>query len=383
MSIREFLPRPFGMASGRRGAIVLVAVALVGLAVFVGWPALRYFQTHESTDDAYVDGSMATVSSRVAGTVIGVDVATNWSVKQGEVVARLDPRDFQVKLDAAEARLAAARQKVDGLYADYASARSALTLAREKEGQARRDFDRARKLRAQGVVSQEADDRAATAWRVARASRELAAHRLQQARAALGGPPDARDRYDTPLVHEAEAAVQAAKLALGYTVISAPIAGTVVNKHLEVGDRIQPGQPLMTLVPPPSDLYVTANFKETQLEDVRVGQKAEIRADIYPGTVLHAHVDSISMGTGAAFALLPPENATGNWVKVVQRVPVKLVLDEPPPADKPLRIGLSVEAAVDVSDTHGAVLASRAQESPAGQDGPPEASLTVPPLPQP
>ena len=160
-----------------------------------------------------------------------------------------------------------------------------------------------------------------------------------------------------------EAAVEAAKLDLGYTVITAPISGSVVDKHVEVGDRVQQGQPVMTLVPPPSDLYVTANFKETQLNDVRVGQKAEIRPDIYPGTVFHAHVDSLSMGTGAAFALLPPENATGNWVKVVQRLPVKLVLDQPPPPDKPLRMGLSVEAVVDVSDTRGPVLASLMQES--------------------
>jgi membrane fusion protein (multidrug efflux system) len=274
---------------------------------------------------------------------------------------------------------------VDGLHAEYASAKSALTLGGERLHQAQLDFDRAQKLRATGVVSQEAYDRASTDLRIARANRDLAAHRLQQARAALGGPPDADDPYDVPLVHEAKAAVEAARLALAYTVLSAPRTGSVINKHVEVGDRVQAGQPLMNVVPLPDSLYVTANFKETQLGDVHVGQEAEIRADIYPDTVFRAHVDSISMGTGAAFALLPPENATGNWVKVVQRVPVKLVLDEPPPADKPLRIGLSVDAAIDVTDTRGPLLASLAQDAPARERRSAQNALPAPPesTPQP
>jgi membrane fusion protein (multidrug efflux system) len=362
VSIRDLLPRPLGGASPRRAGIAAGALALLAAVLLVGWPYLRFLESHESTDDAYVDGSRATVTSRLTGTVAAVEVAENWSMTPGAVLLRLDPRDFQVKLEQAQARLARAHQTVDELHAAYSAAESALALGEEKLHQAQLDSERARKLRAAGVVSQEADDRAMTSLGVARANRDLAAHRLGQARAALGAPPDASDPYDTPLVHEAEAAVEAAKLDLGYTVITAPIAGSVAAKHVEVGDRVQEGQPLMTLVPPPSDLYVTANFKETQLEDVRVGQKAEIRADIYPGVVFHAHVDSLSMGTGAAFALLPPENATGNWVKVVQRLPVKLILDEPLPPGKPLRIGLSVEAVVDVSDTRGSVLASRMQE---------------------
>lgn len=362
-SIRGFLPRPLGHASRRRTAGAAAAALLLAAAVLLGWPQLRFLQTHESTDDAYVDGSTATVTSRVDGTVVDVEVANNWTVEQGQVLVRLDPRDFQVALDGAEARLASARQTVDGLHAEYASAKSALTLGGERLRQAQLDFDRAQKLRATGVVSQEAYDRASTDLRIARANRDLAAHRLQQARAALGGPPDADDPYDVPLVHEAEAAVEAARLALAYTVLGAPRTGSVINKHVEVGDRVQAGQPLMNVVPLPDSLYVTANFKETQLGDVRVGQEAEIRADIYPDMVFGAHVDSISMGTGAAFALLPPENATGNWVKVVQRVPVKLVLDEPPPANKPLRIGLSVDAAIDVTDTRGPLLASLAQDA--------------------
>jgi membrane fusion protein (multidrug efflux system) len=369
MSIRSFL------TTRRRMALVAAGAGVLAAALLFGWPYLRFLQSHESTDDAYVDGSTATVTSRVTGSVVDVEVGENWSVEPGAVLLRLDPRDFQVKLDQAQAQLARARQTVDELHAAYAAAESTLALSEEKLGQAELDFGRARKLSAAGVVSKESYDHASTALRVARADRDLAAHRVQQARAALGGPPDAADPYDTPLVHEAEAAARAAQLELDYTVIRAPLAGSVVDKHVAVGDRIQEGQPLMTLVPPPAALYVTANFKETQLADVRVGQAAEIRADLYPGTVFHAHVDSLSMGTGAAFALLPPENATGNWVKVVQRVPVRLVLDEPPPPDKPLRIGLSVEAAVDVRDTHGPLLASRTQEDAARRERPSELIL--------
>ncbi|HTO05919.1 MAG TPA: HlyD family secretion protein [Myxococcota bacterium] len=342
--------------------VVLVALVALPLALSFGVRWLAFARAHASTDDAYVDGGTATVTPRIEGTVISVGVGSNWSVEPGQPLVQLDPRDFQVKLDEAQARLERARQTVDQLHAEYGAAVSALALSDEKLHQAELDFARAEKLTKAGVNSRESYDHASTALRVARADRDLSEHRVQQASAALGAAPDAADPYDTPLVHEAEAAVAAAKLDLSYTEIRAPLAGTVINKHVEVGDRVQSGQPLMNLVPPPSELYVTANFKETQLEDLRVGQAAEVRADIYPGTVFHAHVDSLAMGTGAAFALLPPENATGNWVKVVQRVPVKLVLDTPRPADKPLRMGLSVEAVVDVRDTHGPLLASQGQE---------------------
>jgi membrane fusion protein (multidrug efflux system) len=219
----------------------------------------------------------------------------------------------------------------------------------------------------------------------------LAQHQVAQARAALGGPvensaatpaafADGKDdaapattqeaksreetlddaRYDRPIVQQARAALEQAKLDLTYTRLTAPFDGIITHKSVHVGHRVQPGEPLMADVPT-QHLYIVANFKETQLTYVRVGQKAMVEADIYPGYVYHGHIDSISMGTGAAFSLLPPENATGNWVKVVQRIPVKIVLDEEPPADKPLRLGLSVETALDISDTRGPLLTSIVQ----------------------
>lgn len=371
-----------------RRVLLAVVIVVVILGIF---PAIRYynyFSTHVSTDDAYVDGTVALVSTRVAGTVSAVYVEDNWTVKRGDLLVTLDPSDFQVRVDQAEAQLARAKQTVDEMFAQVKAAEAGLALADSQAKQARLDFNRAEQLRKAGVVSTEFYDQAVTAYRMGEANVALAQHEVAQALAALGEPiqdhaatpasfGEARDdssatatqeaknweesldhpRYDRPIVQQARAALEQAKLDLAYTKITAPFDGVITHKSVHVGHRVQPGEPLMADVPT-QHLYLIANFKETQLTYVRVGQKATVEADIYPGFVYHGHVDSISMGTGAAFSLLPPENATGNWVKVVQRIPVKIVLDEEPPADKPLRLGLSVETAVDISDTRGPLLSS-------------------------
>jgi len=341
--------------------ILLVAVVILLLAAI--FPAIRYyryFNTHVSTDDAYVDGSVGLISSRINGTVVKLFVEDNWRVKAGDTLLELDPSDYQVQVDGAQAQLERARQTVDQLYAQVEAARSGLKLAESQLKQARIDYDRARQLKAQGVVSSEYYDQATTALGVGLATQGLAAHQLMQAEAALGINGEDHSHYDRPVVLQADAALEAARLYLSYTVIKAPFDGIVTRKNVHIGHRVEIGQPLMALVPV-RGLYITANFKETQLTNVRVGQPTEIEADIYPGYIYRAHVDSISIGTGSAFALLPPENATGNWVKVVQRIPVKIVLDQPEPPDKPLRMGLSVEATIDVSDTRGPLLTSTLQ----------------------
>jgi len=294
----------------------------------------------------------------------------------------LDPRDFQVRVDQAEAQLARAKQAVDELIAQVHAAQAGVSLADSQARQARLDFSRAEQLRKAGVVSSEFYDQAVTADRMGQANAALAQHEVAQAQAALGGDiDDEHSRYDRPVVKQAEAALEAARLDLAYTRITAPFDGIITHKGVHVGHRVQPGEPLMADVPT-GRLYVTANFKETQLTYVHVGQKASVEADIYPGVILPGHIDSISMGTGAAFSLLPPENATGNWVKVVQRIPVKIVLDQAPLKDYPLRLGLSVEVAIDVSDTHGPLLSSIIQRH-YSKDGEvqPNEKLQMPQLP--
>jgi membrane fusion protein (multidrug efflux system) len=377
----------------RRGLLAIVILVIL----FSISPAIRYynqFSTHVSTDDAYVDGTVALVSTRVAGTVSAVYVEDNWTVKRGDLLVTLDPRDFQVRVDQAAAQLARAKQTVDEMFAQVKAAEAGQSLAESQAKQARLDYDRAEQLRKAGVVSTEFYDQAVTAYRMGEANVALAQHQVSQAQAALGDTVDDHtapasfaengadngevasadgsqaaksteealdnSRYDRPIVQQAEAALEQARLDLTYTKITAPFDGVITHKNVHVGHRVQPGEPLMADVPT-QHLYVIANFKETQLTYVRVGQKANFDADIYPGYTYHGHVDSISMGTGAAFSLLPPENATGNWVKVVQRIPVKIVLDEDMPADKPLRLGLSVDTSIDISDTNGPLLSSIVQ----------------------
>ncbi len=176
------------------------------------------------------------------------------------------------------------------------------------------------------------------------------------------GPEGPGGRYDRATVREAKSARRRAELDLAYATITAPVRGVVTRRAVEVGQRVEAGAPLLALVP--FDLYVVANFKETQLARVRVGQPATVHVDLYPDAVFRGRVESIASGTGAVFSLLPPENASGNWVKVVQRVPVKIVLDDPPAA-RPLRVGLSVEVAVDVSDTSGPLVGALGQGVPA------------------
>jgi membrane fusion protein, multidrug efflux system len=364
---------------------VLLAVVIIALAIAAipGFHYYRYLESHVSTDDAYVDGTVALVSSRVAGTVSNVYVEDNWTVKEGQLLLTLDPRDLDVRVEQAQAQLERARQSVDELYEGVEAAKAGVSLAKSQLKQAQIDFERAKALKEQGVVSAEQYDQANTGLRIALADEQLAEHQLIQAEAALGVETDDHSRYARPVVRQAEAALEAAKLDLGYTRIVAPFTGIVTHKTAHVGNRVQVGEPLLAVVPL-AKLYITANFKETQLTDVRVGQKTEIVADIYPGYTYRGHVDSISMGTGAAFSLLPPENATGNWVKVVQRVPVKIVIDGPEPADKPLRLGLSVEVSIDLSDRSGPLLSSMVQQhyQKNGETLPNE-TLETAPLPEP
>ncbi|MGO9061900.1 MAG: efflux RND transporter periplasmic adaptor subunit [Candidatus Binataceae bacterium] len=339
---------------------IVAVLVLAGLA-FATKPAIRYYRfmiAHVTTDDAYVDGTVDLISSRVSGNVSQIYVQENWIVKAGDLLVSLDPTDFQVRVERARANLNRSRSMVDQQYAQLTEAEAGQTLAEAQLKQAETDYNRAKTLRKVGVVSQEFYDQSETAFRASAANLSLAKQEVARSRAALGGADTVdRDRYDQAIVKQAEAELKSAELDLAYTNLKAPVSGVVTRKTVHVGHRVQAGEPLMAIVPLDS-LYVTANFKETQLTYVRVGQKAEVSADIYPDFLFKGHVDSISLGTGAAFSLLPPENATGNWVKVVQRVPVKIVFDEALPPDRQLRLGLSVDASIDISNTRGPLISS-------------------------
>jgi membrane fusion protein (multidrug efflux system) len=386
--------------------LIILAVVSLPIAAHYGKHLWNYYATHVTTDNAYVEVTVAQITPRIPGTIAEVLVGENWRVKPGQVLARLDPRDYEVKLAEAQAALVRAKETVDQLVAavdvsvekrnsagaQIEAARAEVAMAQADFHQAELDLQRAKALFAEQVVSAQQFDKAKTQYDAALSRVHAKQKQLEQAqkdeamrgkeheqaKAALGGEADS-PRYERAVVRQAEAAVHEAQLNLSYCTLVSPIDGMVSRKALEVGQRVQPGQPLMAVVPL-DRVYIEANYKETQLNDVRVGQPAEIKADIYPGVVYRGKVDSLSAGTGAAFSLLPPENATGNWVKVVQRLPVKIILDEPPPADRPLRIGLSVEVTIDTRDRSGPLLSSLRQEEAEKQAAlsPKEALRSVP-----
>jgi len=365
-------------------------VLLIGLLVggYYGLGAWKHAATHVSTDNAYVQADMAQITPRVHGTVIDVLIHENWWVKPGQVLVRLDTRDYEVRLNEAKAALTRARESVDQLFAAVAvaderrratqaqiqTAQAEVAVAQAEFHQAELDFHRAQQLAEEQIIPAQRFDQAKTQYDAARSRLHAKQQQLEeakqnettrkretdQARAALGNTVT-DERSEHSLVKQAEAAVHEAELNLSYCTLVAPMEGMVSRKAIEVGQRVQPGQALMALLPL-HKVYIEANYKETQLTDVRVGQPVEIRADVYPDHVYHGTVESLSGGTGAAFSLLPPENATGNWVKVVQRLPVKITLTEPPPPDLPLRVGLSVEASIDISNHDGPRLSSLLQE---------------------
>jgi membrane fusion protein (multidrug efflux system) len=324
---------------------LLIVVVLAGSGFGFRWWWLR--RGLVSTDNAYVDASIALITPRVAGTVVELAVSDNWQVKRGDLLVRLDPTDYQIPLRQAEARLADTEHQVEELRAQVRAADSQVRLTQAELELASLDGTRTEQLFQQKVVSVEDLDHSRTALRVARSRVEAAREEAERARATLGIPIDA-PATDSPLVQQAAAQRDQAKLMLSYTELQAPVSGAVATRSVQLGQRVDPGQPIMRIVPL-ARVYVEANFKETQLTDVQIGQPATIVADIYPDYVYHGVVDGLAAGTGTAFALLPPENAAGNWIKVVQRVPVKIRLNEPPPADHPLRVGLSVVVTVDVT----------------------------------
>jgi len=336
--------------SKSRLRLVLLVVALV---VIVAGSAyyFRFIAPYESTDDAFIEAHVIPVAPQVAGRVAQLFVRDNQEVKPGDLLVQIDSRDYQAKLDQERAGLAATRSRLDQANAQFmvdqakveqekANAAVAEAMAKQAEAdnkryQAAGDF----------AVSQSQLDLAATQARSAEAQVDAASNQ-ELAAEAQAGLDKASIQTAAAEVQNSEANVRQAELNLSYTEVKAPEAGYVTHRTVETGAYVQTGQALLAIVP--RQVWVVANFKETQLSHMQAGQPVEVKVDAYPQITFHGHVDSIQHGSGPSFSLLPPENASGNFVKVVQRVPVKIVLDEVSHASIVLGPGMSVEPEVRV-----------------------------------
>jgi membrane fusion protein, multidrug efflux system len=347
-------------APGGRRRIVLGLVLLAAL-LGVGWGVKQwlYGRSHESTDNAQVDGHLVPVLAKVSGYVTAVNVAENDSVRADSTLVRIDEREYAVKLAQADADLAAARATAGGrgvegqaeaAVQNAAGQRAALDAgigaARANAVKAEADLARVRELAAKQVVSRQQLDAAQANFDAARAQL-LSAQRSAGAAGAGVANAQAGVRLAQARLAAAQAARDNAQLQLSYTRVTSPVTGVVSRKQVEVGQLVQAGQPLLTVVSD-TGVWVTANMKETQLSDLRVGQNVELDVDAYGGCQAKGKVASVSAATGAKFALLPPDNATGNFTKVVQRVPVRIAITEGCGKAQPLRPGMSVAAHVDV-----------------------------------
>jgi membrane fusion protein (multidrug efflux system) len=297
-----------------------------------------------STDDAYIQAARVAVSADISARVSEIPLVDNQPVHKGDVLFRLDSRPFEIAEQEAEAQLAGTRLQVTAMKANYRQKQADLKSAENTLDYQQREYERQKKLASSGISSQAQLDKAAQMLQAAEQEKAARQQGAATTLAGLGGNPDI-GIDDHPSVREARAKLDRARLNLSYTTVYAPIDGIVTKvEKLQVGDYVTKAAPLFALVSS-TDVWVEANFKETALTHMRPGQKVRIEVDALSGKKLSGKVVSISPGTGASFALLPPENATGNWVKIVQRVPVRIVLDQA--ADMPLRSGLSVTAVVD------------------------------------
>ena len=350
----------------RKALTAMVAVVVVAGAVYGAYDmlVLNHFET---TDNAYVQGNVVQLTPQVGGTVLAIHADDTDVVKAGQPLVKLDPADARVALDQAEAQLAQTVREVRTVFANNATLKTQIAL-REAE-LARADTDLARALDdvnrraplvATGAVGKEDFNHANAQLAASRIAVVAAKSAVLAAREQLMSNQSLTDHTTVeqhPNVQRASAHVREAYLALGRADLLAPVDGYVAKRSVQVGQRVQAGTPLMSVIAL-DHVWVDANFKESQLLNLRIGQPVELRADVYGKKVTyHGKVEGLGAGTGAAFALLPAQNATGNWIKVVQRVPVRVSMDPRELADHPLRVGLSMEAKVDTRDTSGKMLA--------------------------
>ena len=336
----------------------IAAFAAIGIAYGVYWAlALRYFQ---STDDAYVSGNVVQITPQIAGTVVGIAADDTQFVKAGQTLVQLDPADARIALEQADAKLGKAVRDVRGLFATTAQIKAKVDVQSADVARATDDLRRRERLASSGAVSGEELQHARDALTSASAAliaarQELAANQAHIDRTTVASHPD---------VLAAAAQVHDAYLDVARTQLPAPVSGYVAKRAVQLGQRVAPGAPLMAIVPL-DQVWVDANFKEPQLAAMRVGQPVTLKADLYGNKVVyHGTVAGFGAGTGSAFALLPAQNATGNWIKIVQRIPVRIALDPRELAEHPLQIGLSMQADVDTHQRDGNRLPQLVQATP-------------------
>jgi membrane fusion protein (multidrug efflux system) len=340
-------------------SIVGGAFLVIGAAYTLYWAnVLRYRQ---STDDAYVNGNVVQITPQISGTVVSIGADDTQFVKAGQPLVRLDQADAKVALDQSEAQLAKTVREVRNLFATSAQLRAAVEMRQSDLAMARKDLARRERLGNSGAISNEELQHARDAARTA----EAALMSAQQQLAGNQARVDGTTLENHPDVRNASAAVRNAYLGYSRTVLPAPVSGFVARRAVQLGQRVGPGAALMSVVPL-DQVWVDANFKEPQLASMRVGQPVTLTADLYGGSFrYHGKVAGFGAGTGSAFALLPAQNATGNWIKIVQRVPVRIALDAHDIAEHPLQIGLSMKVEVSVRDGSGARLPELAHNAPA------------------
>jgi len=347
-----------------RGLFVIVVLLLAALALWY----FMFGRWFEETDDAYVQGNQVQITPLVAGTVVAINADDGMRVERGQLLVQLDPSDTSVALQQAEANLAKTVRQTRGLYRSVEGAQADLNARQVTLKRVRDDF-REVTLRVARTPSPRRKDLAATG---AISNEELAHARdeLAAAEAAVAGSRETVERNralvdDTVIATQPDVQAAAAQLRQAFlnnarAGIVAPVTGYVARRSVQVGQRVQPGNALMAVVPT-EQMWVEANFKETQLRHMRLGQEVELKSDLYAGDVKYkGRIQSLGLGTGSAFSLLPAQKASGNWIKIVQRVPVRIAIDAKQLAEHPLRIGLSMKAEVSLRDQKGEVLPSAA-----------------------
>lgn len=342
--------------SGKRKFLLLGLALLVivgGLAVWA-WHEL-YGQWSESTDDAYVNGNVVEITPLTTGTVISIAADDGDLVREGQVLLAFDPSDAEVGLQSAEANLGKVVRQVRGLYSNVDGIKAQLAAQRAEVQKAQDNYSRRRNLAASGAISQEELSHAKDDL----TSEQSALTHIQQQLASNVALVDDTEVSSHPDVKAAAAQLRQAYLANARTTLLAPVTGYVAKRSVQLGQRVQPGTATMAVIPL-DQLWIDANFKETQLGKMRIGQPVEITTDLYGGDVKYSGtIDSLGAGTGSAFALLPAQNATGNWIKIVQRVPVRVHINADELAQHPLRVGLSTTVDVNLHDQSGPVLAQQ------------------------